>query len=80
MPKRRTDSKLQRFIDRDQDRGYKMLQTLSVISNMFADAHDLEDKYGIHLKHKDPVRYATVGPGSVINNSRPYATLETRKF
>ena len=64
MPKQRTDSKLQRFIDRDQDRGYKMLKTLAFISNMFADARDLETKYGIHLKHRDQVSTATVELGS----------------
>ena len=55
IPKRRTDSKLQRFIEKDRTRGLNMLRTLSTISHMFSDVRDLQAKYGLDLVHKDSV-------------------------
>ena len=54
----RTESKIQRFVEKDKKLGYNMLKTFSVISNMFADVQDLEEKYGLRLKQRDPVRTA----------------------
>lgn len=58
VPYQRTESKIQRFVDKDKKLGYNMLKTFSVISNMFADVRDLEEKYGLRLKQRDPVRTA----------------------
>lgn len=66
---KRTNSKLQRFVDRDHEMGYKMLRTLSVISNMFADVHELENKYGIRLTKRDPVGTFTVERILFLTNS-----------
>lgn len=58
-PHHRTESKIQRFVDKDKKLGYHILKTFSVISNMFANVRDLEEKYGLRLKQKDPVRIRT---------------------
>lgn len=58
IPHKRTDLKLQRWVDKDQSMGYNILKTLAIISNMFADVRDLEGKYGLHLKQRDAVRRA----------------------
>lgn len=57
-----------------------MLKTLAVISNMFADARDLETKYGIHLKHRDQVSTATVGLGSEIDKLQALRHLTDEKI
>ena len=58
VPHRKTESKIQRFVDKDKKLGYNILKTFSFISNMFADVRDLEEKYGLHLKQRDPVSIA----------------------
>ena len=58
MLHKRTESKIQRFVDKDKKRGYDILTTFSHISNMFANVHDLEAKYGLRLKQRDAVRTA----------------------
>ena len=57
VPRQKTESKIQRFVDKDKKLGYNILKTFSVISNMFANVRDLEEKYGLRLKQRDAVRF-----------------------
>ena len=54
VPKQRTNTKLQRWIDQNQPLANDVLDTLSDISNLFADVTNLEARYGIVLKQRHP--------------------------
>ena len=54
IPSERTDTRLQRWIDHNQPLANDVLDTLSDISNLFADVAKLEARYGIVLKKRDP--------------------------
>lgn len=53
----KTDTKLQKWIDKNPDLGRGVYDALSAISNIFADTAKLESKYGIVLKRKKPVSW-----------------------
>ncbi|KAL8795100.1 MAG: hypothetical protein Q9195_002397 [Heterodermia aff. obscurata] len=59
IPLKRTESKIQRFVDKDKRLGYNMLKTFSVISNMFAN--QLERALPSHVSsNQDPINLETV--------------------
>lgn len=53
----KTEFKLRRWVEINRDAAAGILGTLAAISNLFADAASLQQKYGIKLRHKDSVSY-----------------------
>ena len=75
LPDRKTDFKLQRWIERNPSQAANVLDTLGDLSNFFMDVANLEKSYGIVLKRKDPA-LQDVSVKAPLSNRKDIGTIQ----
>ncbi|KAL6719728.1 hypothetical protein ACLMJK_001649 [Lecanora helva] len=81
-PEARANFKLQRWVDKNQDMGAGIVSALIAISNLFADSYSLQEKYGMHLKQKDPALqdfHVRTALGDLTDIGSIHKKVETRR-